>query len=693
MFFMKKRIGYILLILCMVLVILPMTVFAAEDGSIFASGDGKSEDTAYTIATLAQLEAFRDSVNNAGESYAGKFIKLTADIDMSETYGAGKGKDGTYASWTPIGVFTGMMNDKDIPGAKPFKGTFDGNGHVIDVYINNPTADFQGLFAYVAEGGKVKNLGIAGEITGKEGVGGVTACNYGTIENCYNAAKVRGGSNVGGVVSFLFDGTVENCYNTGTVSGGSTVGGVVSYLFHGTVENCYNTGAVSGEGVFGGVIGGMDNGTVENCYYLDTCSTGVGSGTDTTTAKTADEFASGEVAYLLQGTQTKQIWGQTLGTDISPVFANETGSNKVYKVTFLVNDVTTVAYANGGKITIAAPVLDGYAFAGWYTAQTGGERVTTIDADDTTLYAQFTHNARTITFDPNGGTVDTTTATTDANGKLTTIPTPTRQNYNFLGWFTEDGKMVTTDTIFTEHTTVYAHWQFLSSSLLPTWEGWELIDKIVEANKKKDEAVEVEPEPEVTEPVEEVEPTVEPVWNNPFSDISESDVFYEAIKFVYENGYMNGMSNDTFAPNEGLTRAMLVTVLYRAAGSPIMDEANPFTDVADDAWYYNAVVWAKSIGLVNGITETEFAPEDELTREQLVTIFYRYAEFLGYDLSIGEDTNILSYEDFADIAEYAIPAMQWACGAGLIDGADGNILPQDSATRALVAMVLYGFYA
>ena len=695
MFFMKKRIGYILLILCMVLVILPMTVFAAEDGSIFASGDGKSEDTAYTIATLAQLEAFRDSVNNAGESYAGKFIKLTADIDMSETYGAGKGKDGTYASWTPIGVFTGMTNHKDNPGAKPFKGTFDGNGHVIDVYINNPTADFQGLFAYVAEGGKVKNLGIAGEITGKGGVGGVTAYNYGTIENCYNAAKVKGGSYVGGVVSFLFDGTVENCYNTGTVSGDYDVGGVVGYMDEeAAVENCYNTGAVSGEGVFGGVIGGMDNGTVENCYYLDTCSTGVGYGTDTTTAKTADEFASGEVAYLLQGTQTKQIWGQTLGTDISPVFANETGSNKVYKVTFLVNDVTTVAYANGGKITIAAPVLDGYAFAGWYTSQTGGERVTTIDADDTTLYAQFTHNARTITFDPNGGTVDTTTATTDANGKLTTIPTPTRQNYNFLGWFTEDGKMVTTDTIFTEHTTVYAHWQFLSSSLLPTWEGWELIDKIVEANKKKDEPVETEPE--VTEPVEtepeETEPVAEP-WNNPFSDIAESDAFCEAVKFVYENGYMNGMSNDTFAPNEGLTRAMLVTVLYRAAGSPVMNEANPFTDVADDAWYYNAVVWAKSIGLINGITETEFAPEEELTREQLVTIFYRYAEFLGYDLSIGEDTNILSYEDFADIAEYAIPAMQWACGAGLIDGADGNILPQDSATRALVAMVLYGFYA
>ncbi len=233
-----------------------------------------------------------------------------------------------------------------------------------------------------------------------------------------------------------------------------------------------------------------------------------------------------------------------------------------------------------------------------------------------------------------------------------------------------------------------------SSAFLPTWQGWELIDKIVAANKKKDEPVAVEPEVTETEPVEEVEPAqVETTWENPFSDVTETDTFYEAVKFAYENGYMNGMSENTFAPNEGLTRAMLVTVLYRAAGAPVMNDANPFTDVADDAWYHNAVVWARSIGLVNGITETEFAPENLLTREQLVTIFYRYANFLGYDVSIGEETNILSYEDFADIAEYAIPAMQWACGAGLIENIDGNILPKESATRALVAMVLFGFYA
>ncbi len=365
----------------------------------------------------------------------------------------------------------------------------------------------------------------------------------------------------------------------------------------------------------------------------------------------------------------------------------------------------------GGKITLPTLTKDDYRFTGWYKDsactekwdpnKTDGENDASFnvtgklnsDYGTYTLYAGWAPitYAVTITFDATEGTVDTKTMATDENGKLPTLPTPIRQDYNFLGWFTENGEMITTDTVFVVDTTVYAQWQIKSSSpqsssFLPTWQGWELIDKIVAANKKKDEPVEVEPEPEETEPV------AEP-WNNPFSDVTESDAFYDAIKFVYENGYMNGMSNDTFAPDEGLTRGMLVTVLYRAAGSPVMDEANPFVDVAEDAWYHNAVVWAKSIGLINGITENEFAPESLLTREQLVTIFFRYAEFLGYDLSIGEDTNILSCEDFADIAEYAIPAMQWACGAGLIENIDGNILPKDNATRALVAMVLLDFYA
>lgn len=130
-----------------------------------------------------------------------------------------------------------------------------------------------------------------------------------------------------------------------------------------------------------------------------------------------------------------------------------------------------------------------------------------------------------ITFNPNGGAVDPTSATTDINGKLTELPTPTcdDDSYRFDGWFTESGKMVTTDTIFDADTTIYAYWQIMSNSPLYTWQEWEIIEKIVEANKKKDEPMEVEPEPE------EVEPTIEP-WENPFADVAETDALSSHTK-------------------------------------------------------------------------------------------------------------------------------------------------------------------
>ena len=115
--------------------------------------------------------------------------------------------------------------------------------------------------------------------------------------------------------------------------------------------------------------------------------------------------------------------------------------------------------------------------------------------------------------------------------------------------------------------------------------------------------------------------------------------------------------------------------------------------MADGAWYLDAVTWAASQGIVGGYGGGLFGPEDNITREQLATILYRYAQAKGYDVSVGEDTNILSYTDVADLAEYAIPAMQWACGAGVINGTgDGSTLtPQGNATRAQIATMLMRF--
>lgn len=178
----------------------------------------------------------------------------------------------------------------------------------------------------------------------------------------------------------------------------------------------------------------------------------------------------------------------------------------------------------------------------------------------------------------------------------------------------------------------------------------------------------------------------------PFGDVDDGDWFAGAVRFVYENGMMNGVSETDFAPHAATSRSMIVTILYRLEGEPVVDYAMDFTDVAGDAYYAEAVRWAASEGIVGGYGGGLFGSDDAVTREQLAVILYRYAVYKGYDVSIGEDTNILSYADFADLSEYAIPAMQWACGAGIVNGtSESTLTPQGEATRAQVAAMLMRF--
>ena len=178
----------------------------------------------------------------------------------------------------------------------------------------------------------------------------------------------------------------------------------------------------------------------------------------------------------------------------------------------------------------------------------------------------------------------------------------------------------------------------------------------------------------------------------PFGDVDDGDWFADAVRFVYENGMMNGVSETDFAPHATTSRSMIVTILYRLEGEPVVDYAMDFTDVAGDAYYAEAVRWAASEGIVGGYGGGLFGAEDAVAREQLAVILYRYAVYKGYDVSIGEDTNILSYADFADLSEYAIPAMQWACGAGIVNGtSESTLTPQGEATRAQVAAMLMRF--
>ena len=178
----------------------------------------------------------------------------------------------------------------------------------------------------------------------------------------------------------------------------------------------------------------------------------------------------------------------------------------------------------------------------------------------------------------------------------------------------------------------------------------------------------------------------------PFIDVPVGTWYEDGVRYVYQKGLMAGTSATTFGPDVTTTRGMIATILWRLAGSPQVDYIMAFDDVAAGSWYAEAIRWAASEGIVSGYGDGKFGPDDIITREQMAAMLYRYAQYKGYDVSVGENTNLLSYTDFESLSEYAIPAMQWAVGAGIISGTSASTLgPQGNASRAQVAVILMQF--
>lgn len=175
----------------------------------------------------------------------------------------------------------------------------------------------------------------------------------------------------------------------------------------------------------------------------------------------------------------------------------------------------------------------------------------------------------------------------------------------------------------------------------------------------------------------------------PFTDVSTSDWFYSDVMFVYENGLFSGTDSRSFSPNASMTRAMLVTVLYRLEGEPAGTGSSSFSDVSSGSYYEKAVAWAAANGIVTGTGSTSFSPDAKVTREQLAAILYRYAQYkkLGTDAGAKLD----SFSDAGNVSGYASEALSWAVSEGLINGASGRLMPKGDATRAQVAAILHRF--
>ena len=179
-------------------------------------------------------------------------------------------------------------------------------------------------------------------------------------------------------------------------------------------------------------------------------------------------------------------------------------------------------------------------------------------------------------------------------------------------------------------------------------------------------------------------------WVNPFSDVGENDWFYDAVKYMHMEGLMSGTSANTFSPASTTTRGMIVTILYRMAGSPAASGSSAFTDVTAGAYYSNAVAWASANGIVDGYGDGRFGPNDTITREQMAAILYRYAQRKGQDVTVS--AALSQFTDADTASGYAVDALRWAVGEGLISGKGSGVLgPKGAASRAQVAVILHRF--
>ena len=392
----------------------------------------------------------------------------------------------------------------------------------------------------------------------------------------------------------------------------------------------------------------------------------------------------------------------------------------------------------GTEVILTATPDKGYHFKEWQV-MSGGVTIKddkfTMPSANVEVKAIFEKDAPPaptefiVTFDGNGGTPSVGSMTT-TDQKLTSLPSASRSgSYSFDGWYTKKsgGTKITTDTVFSANTTVYAHWTYIGgggggynppvtyytlrfetgggsdipsvretynayidlTQYVPTWRGhtfigWYsergLINKVSGVYLTKDMTVyagwRVDENPNT--------------GANPFTDVSEKDWFYGDVMFVYENGLMLGTSKTLFSPHGTATRGMMATILWRMEGSPAPKGKNSFTDVEAGKWYADAITWTAENSIFAGYGKDKFGPDDPITREQLAAIFYRYADYKGYDLTV--KGNLDKFRDADKITDYAKTAMQWAVGSGLVKGKSGNLLdPQGTATRAEIAAMLHRF--
>ena len=694
---MKKRIASLLLILALCFTLLPTAVLAAGgawDGSIataFAGGTGTGSDP-YQIADGAQLAYLASEVNN-GQTYENSYFVLTADIDLNN-------KD-----WTPIG---NSFADVLLGGSNyhMFAGNLDGKGHTISkisigTEITSLESDVFGLFG--ATGGKISNLNldtvsihgiakIAKTAWGDAVVGfagGLVGYSGGSIENCHVTGltmDMSAPSNVyaaaywvGGLVGAL-DGTqlINECSVSGSITekaGRGSIGGLIGELgkaakitysrsdvtvnvkadslggadvggFIGKgngktdaetiIRNCYATGNVTGGAYTGGFAGGLWGLNIKNCY------------------------ATGNVS------QAAAAMASFVGTDASDL--NYYGS--------VTNCFTT------GSVTGPSSYL--YAFAMQDAAERSkitncyfAEENSNIKNTNESAIAKPLDEMKTEAFTAALNAGDDSNGWSFVNGQVLCGAEPA----DYSAVEAAMAAIPTDLTVYTDESVAALNTAVDRVVRGKAFVSQANVDAMAKAIEDAIAALQYK-DADYTMFIGAIAAFLKEVETSPFSDVSTSAYYYEAVKWAQEKGITGGIGNGLFGPNQPCTRAQVVTFLWRAAGSPApMLNKNPFTDVHTSDYYYDAVLWAVQNGITNGTSAKTFSPDATVTRAQVVTFLWR-----------ANGQPAAGNSGFLDVSSnaYYARAVDWAFANGITTGVDyGAFGPDTACTRAQIVTFLY----
>lgn len=578
-------------------------------------------------------------------------------------------------------------------------------------------------------GGSIKIEGTADATATKSGSAAVSA---GQDNTSTGSVMVRGNLTASGDVGIGVNGTGDIIIDGGKINVDTTLLGIYP-TYGGNVEiknDAEVTVNTTQYGIYapaGKTI--ISNSTVtstagNNSYFFQPTLT------YTSDRYTVHAGTSAEDAQLVSHSDLADKTFQSKYVKIQPA--------EIYAVTVENGSADVAEAAAGETVTIEAEIPTGQKFAGWtsscdvtFADKDSAQTTFTMPEQAVTITANF-WTPYTVTFDVNGGSCDTESASTNQDGKLSALPDASRSGYFFDGWYTEKtgGAEVTTSTVFDKASTVYAHW-----SLIPTYPpNVEQSDNVSvstdPANPKKDDTVTVTVIPKDGYKVSDLAITDEdgnklPVTDNgdgtysfvqpkgtvtiqtsliqiicdgganclskPYQDVNQNSWYHEYVDFVIKNGYMIGVSNDPmlFDTEEYLTRAQAIQTLYNMEGKPKYTKAAGYSDVKADKWYMDAISWATENRIVAGRDDGSFAPNEKVTRQDLVTIMYRYVErYKG--LSVATDAGIpQNFTDSALVSGYANSAVAWAIDRGIISGmTDTTLEPRTSTRRCEMAKII-----